>query len=258
MKEQIVTGKKFRILADVTSRLWHVISFWTKAQDVEFNDGTNAQSKLGNIVGISDSLTSTASNVAASAKAVKVLNDKVVNQIGNLNEQINNKNNTINDLNSQITDKNNQINNLNSQIIDINNELENLRSKSIIFDSYDNGFKSNISCSGSGRPASGRTTNIIDNSQLKFRYAQCQGVDGSWWDHGDGGISVNDHTLYAVEKGYKNGVGWYTTTTTDTHIYDMGTNPPDTLEISCWANGSSAGGSDTGTVRTTGTISFWR
>lgn len=88
MKEQIVTGKKFRILADVTSRLWHVISFWTKAQDVEFNDGTNAQSKLGNIVGISDSLTSTASNVAASAKAVKIINDKVVNQIGNLNNQI--------------------------------------------------------------------------------------------------------------------------------------------------------------------------
>lgn len=95
MKEQIVTGKKFRILADVTSRLWHVISFWTKAQDVEFNDGTNAQSKLGNIVGISDSLTSTASNVAASAKAVKIINDKVVNQIGNLNNQIGNLNNQI-------------------------------------------------------------------------------------------------------------------------------------------------------------------
>lgn len=90
MKEQIVTGKKFRILTDVTSRLWHVISFWTKAQDVEFNDGTNAQSKLGNIAGISDSLTSTASNVAASAKAVKIINDKVVNQIGNLNRQLNN------------------------------------------------------------------------------------------------------------------------------------------------------------------------
>lgn len=96
MKEQIVTGKKFRILTDVTSRLWHVISFWTKAQDVEFNDGTNAQSKLGNIVGISDSLTSTASNVAASAKAVKIINDKVVNQIGNLNGQIGNLNGQLN------------------------------------------------------------------------------------------------------------------------------------------------------------------
>lgn len=102
MKEQIVTGKKFRILADVTSRLWHVISFWTKAQDVEFNDGTNAQSKLGNIAGISDSLTSTASNVAASAKAVKVLNDKIVNQIDNLNGQIASKNNTIYNLNGQL------------------------------------------------------------------------------------------------------------------------------------------------------------
>lgn len=120
MKEQIVTGKKFRILTDVTSRLWHVISFWTKAQDVEFNDGTNAQAKLGNIVGISDSLTSTASNVAASAKAVKVLNDKVVNQIGNLNGQINQKNQTINDLNNTISRLNAQIENLQNK--DITNE----------------------------------------------------------------------------------------------------------------------------------------
>lgn len=111
MKEQIVTGKKFRILTDVTSRLWHVISFWTKAQDVEFNDGTNAQAKLGNIAGISDSLTSTASNVAASAKAVKILNDKVVNQIGNLNGQINQKNQQISDLNRQIANLNQQLEN---------------------------------------------------------------------------------------------------------------------------------------------------
>lgn len=109
MKEQIVTGKKFRILADVTSRLWHVISFWTKAQDVEFNDGTNAQSKLGNIVGISDSLTSTSSNVAASANAVKIINDKVVNQIGNLNNQIEN-------LNEQISQKDQQISDLRQQL----------------------------------------------------------------------------------------------------------------------------------------------
>jgi len=125
MKEQIVTGKKFKILADVTSRLWHVISFWTKAQDVEFNSGQNAQTTLGNITGISDSLTSTSSNVAASSKAIKVLNDKIVNQIGNLNGQISQKDQTIGDLNGQINQKNQTINDLQEQVNQKNQQIDN-------------------------------------------------------------------------------------------------------------------------------------
>lgn len=77
VNEQIVTGRKFRKLIDEANKLWQRISFWTKASDVEFNDGKNAETKFGAINGVTDSLTSTASNIAASAKAVKTLNDKV-------------------------------------------------------------------------------------------------------------------------------------------------------------------------------------
>lgn len=77
VNETIVTGRKFRKLVDEANKLWQRISFWTKASDVEFNDGSNAETKLGNIAGVTDSLTSTSSNVAASAKAVKELNDKI-------------------------------------------------------------------------------------------------------------------------------------------------------------------------------------
>ena len=75
--ENIVTGKKYRILKDATNKIWDVISFWTKASDVYNNNNQNLQTTVGGITGISSSLTSTASNVAASANAVKQLNDKI-------------------------------------------------------------------------------------------------------------------------------------------------------------------------------------
>lgn len=84
MSEQIVTGKKYKILADATNKVWHVISFISQAVDVVFTNGKNAQTTLGSITGISDSLTSTSSNVAASAASVKALNDKITELSSNL------------------------------------------------------------------------------------------------------------------------------------------------------------------------------
>lgn len=49
INEQIVTGRKFRKLVDETTKLWQRISFWTKASDVEFNDGKTAEEKIGNL-----------------------------------------------------------------------------------------------------------------------------------------------------------------------------------------------------------------
>ena len=77
INETIVTGRKFRKLIDEATKLWQRISFWGVATDVEFDDGENAETKFGAISGITDSLTSTSSNVAASAAAVKALNDKI-------------------------------------------------------------------------------------------------------------------------------------------------------------------------------------
>ena len=75
--ENIVTGKKYRILKDATNKIWDVISFWTKASDVYNNNNQNLQTTVGGITGISSSLTSTSSSIAASANAVKQLNDKI-------------------------------------------------------------------------------------------------------------------------------------------------------------------------------------
>ena len=49
INEQIQTGRKFRKLIEESSRLWLRISFWTKASDVEFDDGETAETKLSNV-----------------------------------------------------------------------------------------------------------------------------------------------------------------------------------------------------------------
>lgn len=59
VNEQVVSGRKFRKLIDEASRLWLRISFWTKACDVEFEDGETAETKFANIAKtISDLATS--------------------------------------------------------------------------------------------------------------------------------------------------------------------------------------------------------
>ena len=84
MSTENIVSKKFRILSDATNKVWNRISFWCKASDVEFNNGNKEQTTLGSITGISDSLTSTSSNVAASAASVKALNDKITELSSNL------------------------------------------------------------------------------------------------------------------------------------------------------------------------------
>lgn len=46
LNEQIVTGRKFRKCIDVVNKAWQRISFWTKACDVEFDDGMTAEDKI--------------------------------------------------------------------------------------------------------------------------------------------------------------------------------------------------------------------
>ena len=83
VNETIVTGRYFRKLIDAATRQWQRFSFWTKASDVEFDDGKNAQDKLGMINGITDDTNTERSDLALSAKAGKNICGqvtKIVNQ----------------------------------------------------------------------------------------------------------------------------------------------------------------------------------
>lgn len=83
INETISKGNKYRRLKDNVNKVWQRISFWTAASDVEFDNGQTAQEALGNITGITDSLTSNSSAVAASANAVSQLNSKITSfQVG--------------------------------------------------------------------------------------------------------------------------------------------------------------------------------
>ena len=43
MSENLVTGRKFRILTDAVHAVWDRISFWTKASDVYYDDNSTAE-----------------------------------------------------------------------------------------------------------------------------------------------------------------------------------------------------------------------
>lgn len=76
---QIVTGRSFRKCIDVSNQLWQKISFWSKASDIEFDDGENAETKLGAIRGITADLNTTETGYAADMMALTQLNSKLVN-----------------------------------------------------------------------------------------------------------------------------------------------------------------------------------
>lgn len=50
MTENIVLGKLYRVLTDVTNDVWDRLSFWKKATDVELNDGTTLEKNKPNAI----------------------------------------------------------------------------------------------------------------------------------------------------------------------------------------------------------------
>lgn len=95
VSEKKVTGKFYRIWS-AADKLWHRISFWTHANDVEFNDGKTAQTKLGDIKGITVSTNTKEIGYAADATTVTTLNQSVAE----LNQSLGNLKTDLNKLNS--------------------------------------------------------------------------------------------------------------------------------------------------------------
>lgn len=83
VNEVIVTGRKKRRLIDKAAKLWQRISYWTKACDVEFDDGKTAQEKVGSINGITSNFKAGSDDIAASSSLTKKikddLNDGIIN-----------------------------------------------------------------------------------------------------------------------------------------------------------------------------------
>lgn len=76
--------KKYR----KTDTGYQLQSEWTSASTVEMADGNTAETNLGAIQGITDSLTATSSNVALSAKAGSNLQGQIDELNSNLNKKL--------------------------------------------------------------------------------------------------------------------------------------------------------------------------
>lgn len=77
VNETIVTGRYFRRCTDAANKVWQRISFWHKASDCEFDDGTTAQTKVGAIKGITTSTSVTETGYAADMTTVKGLQTQI-------------------------------------------------------------------------------------------------------------------------------------------------------------------------------------
>lgn len=75
VNEVTVTGRVYRRLIDKAAKLWQRISYWTKACDVEFDDGKTAQEKVGAIDGITSDFKIGKDNIAASSMLTKNIKD---------------------------------------------------------------------------------------------------------------------------------------------------------------------------------------
>ncbi len=86
VNEIIVTGRVKRRLIDKAAKLWQKISYWTKASDVEFDDGKTAEEKVGDINGITSDFTVGQDDIAASSFITKKIKTDL--NAGKINDRI--------------------------------------------------------------------------------------------------------------------------------------------------------------------------
>lgn len=93
INETLYTGRKFRQCIDNTpgNKKWNVFSWWTKAKDVEFEDGTTAETKLGAFKGVTTNENQTAGYAAdvTLLKSVKTHLSNLITSLTNLVNSIN-------------------------------------------------------------------------------------------------------------------------------------------------------------------------
>lgn len=85
INETIVTGRKFRKLTDEATKQWQRFSFWTKASDVEFDDGNTLEDKIVNINGTADLLQEQVNNLNTDANG-KI--NSLITEINGLKETV--------------------------------------------------------------------------------------------------------------------------------------------------------------------------
>lgn len=75
------TGHFWNRCIDAVNKKFETFSFWNKASDTEFDDGSNAETKVGAFKGITSDLNTTTTGYAADMTTVAKLNSSFVSNI---------------------------------------------------------------------------------------------------------------------------------------------------------------------------------
>jgi len=109
-RERIVTGQKYRILSDFASKIWDRISFWTKASDVELDNGDNIQHYSESV---NDSLDSINTTLASHGQTISSQGSTITSQGSTITSQgqtITSQGQAISGINQSITSLSGRIN----------------------------------------------------------------------------------------------------------------------------------------------------
>lgn len=89
IQETIKTGRKYRKCIDNTSgnKKWERYSFWSKASDVEFNDGTTVENKMGSFKGVTTNENQSA-GYAADVTLLKSIKTALTNSITSVSNRL--------------------------------------------------------------------------------------------------------------------------------------------------------------------------
>lgn len=103
MQETIKTGRKYRKCIDNTSgnKKWERYSFWSKASDVEFNDGTTVENKMGSFKGVTTNENQSA-GYAADVTLLKSIKTALTNSITSVSTSVTNLNNLITSVSNRL------------------------------------------------------------------------------------------------------------------------------------------------------------
>ena len=102
-RERIVTGQKYRILSDYGNKIWDRISFWTKASDVEMNDGSNVETKIANQANTIASLSTSVSDVSSAVDGISSTVSSLGTTVGNLSTTVGNLSGSISTINDELS-----------------------------------------------------------------------------------------------------------------------------------------------------------
>lgn len=116
INETIVTGNIFRKLIDEKNNLWEKESFWAKACDIEFDDGTMLEEKVETLQSKNSSQDTRLSNLETSDSTQNTKISNLETKVASIETNNSSQNANVSNISTKVNSHDTKISNLESKI----------------------------------------------------------------------------------------------------------------------------------------------